>query len=146
MDENTNESDDPSACLDDQLGGDQEVRGLAPQIGVLSAPECRGQRAGRTYSCMPPGFRVEPLQSIADDPAVRNDHLSRQRRQPLPHRRASDWRQRTPCPWSQTCAATARVASRPPPFPLNLNRTDRDILAFGDRVDNRTPPPLWFRR
>jgi hypothetical protein len=26
----------------------EEVRGLAPQIGVLSAPEYRGQRAGRT--------------------------------------------------------------------------------------------------
>jgi len=37
----------PSACLDDQLGEDQEVRGLNPQIGVLSAPECRVQRAGR---------------------------------------------------------------------------------------------------
>jgi len=34
--------------LASMVSGVEEVRGLAPQVGVLSAPECRGQRAGRT--------------------------------------------------------------------------------------------------
>ena len=94
---------------------------------------------------MPPEFKVEPLQSIADDPAVRNDHLNTiiltcddggAAASPC----ASDWRQQTPCPCAPDmrrhgpCLAT--------PFPLNLKQTDRDR----DRVDNRTPPPLCVRR
>jgi len=54
----------------------EEVRGLDPQIGALSAPECRVQRAGRTYSCMPPDFEVEPLKLVADGLAVCNEHIN----------------------------------------------------------------------
>ena len=77
---------------------------------------------------MPPERQVEPVKSIADELAACNDHLDQRDARPA------------------ISLHKLGFASRGLAFLLNLNRTTRDILAFRDRVDNRTPPPLSVRR